>query len=339
MKPRRILLVTYEGAELLDIAGPSAVFTFANRVADRPLYEVQVVSPDAPQVAQSGGLAVAARPLSAVRPGARDTVLVVGGEAGPIARVAAHPGLLSFLGAASRAAERWGSICAGTFILAAAGLLEGRRCATHWEAVERLRRFAPLAEIDGQALYVRDGPLWTSAGVTTGIDMALALLATDHGHVLKSKVARRMVLHAHRPGHQSQFSELLALQSSAGARFAPLMDWLSRRLHLPTGVEEMAERAGMSPRTFQRRFRSETGETPARAFDRLRLDHARSCLEAGQPIAGVAGQCGFRSEAAFRTAFRHQFGVPPALFRGQTVANAPDGQNQRKALLNNRAAY
>lgn len=315
MPSRRIILLTYRGAQPLDLTGPHSVFSFANQLAGKPLYELVIASPDAPSVAHAGGLAIAAAPIDAIVPEPRDTVLVAGGEAHAVLRARRTAPLTDFIASAAAVAERYGSICSGAFVLATAGLLAGKRCATHWDAVHRLQQVEPEAIVDGNALYVTDDRLWTSAGVTTGIDMALAMLALDHGPDLKAAVARRLVVYAHRPGHQSQFSDLLDLQAKAGKRFGQLMDWLIEHLGEPIGVEAMAARAGMSPRNFHRHFTAAMGDTPARVLDRLRLDRARAVIESGAPVAHAAVASGFRSEAAFRLAFRQRFGVTPGLYR------------------------
>lgn len=315
MPPRRIVLLTYRGAQSIDLTGPHSVFSFANRLAGKPLYELVVASSEAPSVMHAGGLAIAAAPIDAIVAEPRDTVLVAGGEARAVLRARSTAQLTDFMASAAAVAERYGSICSGAFVLAAAGLLAGKRCATHWDAIEQLQQFVPDATVDGDALYVTDGNLWTSAGVTTGIDMALAMLALDHGLALKTAVARRLVVYAHRPGHQSQFSDLLDIQARAGKRFGPLMDWLIERLDKPIGVEAMAAQVAMSPRSFHRHFTAAMGDTPARVLDRLRLDRARAVIESGAPVGHAVAASGFRSEAAFRLAFRQRFGVTPGLYR------------------------
>ena len=169
--------------------------------------------------------------------------------------------------------------------------------------------------MDDDALYVRDGKLWTSAGVSTGIDMALAMLAQDSGHRLKAAVAKRLVVHAHRPGNQSQFSSLLGLHEKAVEAFGPLVDWLQTRLAVPTSVEKTAHYCAMSPRNFHRRFVKAFGHSPGQLFEAMRLEAVRKQLEDGQSVSIAAREAGYRSEAAFCSAFKTRFGITPGLFR------------------------
>ena len=216
--------------------------------------------------------------------------------------------------AASRKAERYGSVCTGAFILGKAGLLDGRRATTHWAGRGRLDAFSKGLVIDTDALYVADGKLWTSAGVAAGIDMALAIVEVDHGALLKSKVAKQLVVYSHRPGHQSQFSELLTAQVKAHERYAALIDWLSTCLDKTTKVSEMAQFLGMSERSFSRHFTKAFNKTPSKLLEHLKLEAGKNLIEAGRPINIVASSVGFRSESAFRSAFKAQFGVTPTLY-------------------------
>jgi transcriptional regulator GlxA family with amidase domain len=208
--------------------------------------------------------------------------------------------------------ERIGSVCSGTFLLARAGLLDGRRATTHWAACERFRQMFPAVRLEPDALYVQDGDLWTSAGVTTGIDMALAMVGGDHGALLAAKVARQLVVYSHRPGHQSQFSSLLDAQTRATVEFAGLIDWVQARLEQPIRIAEMAAEMGMSERSFLRKFKEATGEPPSKYLDRLRIEKARVLLAAGASIKQTTLQVGFQSEAAFRSAFTARIGVSPS---------------------------
>jgi len=314
-EPRRVIFLTYSGAELLDLTGPSAVFSTANRVSGKLLYRILVASPGMSRVAHSCGIELVTVPFGEVALEARDTVLVIGADSRPLAAAMANTELKDCLKTASAQAERFGSVCTGVFVLAAGGLLAGKTVATHWAATSQLRQLFPDVACDGDALYVNDGKLWTSAGVTTGIDMALALLERDHGPALKAEVARQLVVYSHRPGHQSQFSDLLAAQVKEDERFVGLISWLSSSIENPISVESMADHVGMSPRTFHRRFVESFKQTPAKFFEILRLDAARNLLEARQPISEVARKVGFQSESAFRSAFKTHFGVSPHLYR------------------------
>ncbi|OYU33769.1 helix-turn-helix domain-containing protein [Novosphingobium sp. PASSN1] len=312
---RSIIFVTYAGAELLDLAGPSAVFSTANRVAGKTLYKIVVATPRSGQVSHSCGIALSAVPFGEIDLGAHDTVLIVGADARPLAVAMADAELRSFLRSAILKAERLGSICTGAFILAAAGLLDGKTVATHWSATAQLGEMFPSVHCDVDALYVSDGQLWTSAGVSTGIDMALAIVGSDHGSALKAEVARQLVVYSHRPGHQSQFSNLLAAQAKEDERFVGLTTWLRESTESLISVEQMADHVGMSPRTFHRRFVESFKQTPAKFFEAVRLDAARNLLEARQSVANVARKAGFQSESAFRASFKARFGVTPQLYR------------------------
>lgn len=309
MTRRRILFLVYDGFELLDMAGPATVFTAANELAGRPLYEVLTVAPTEGAVS---GIGVTASPISTIRLAQDDTLLVMGAAAGPLRLAMRNPEIIALLTQASREAERFGSVCTGTFILASAGLLAGRTVATHWAGCDQFRRRYPTVNLEPNALYVTDSTLWTSAGVTTGIDMALAILARDHGAALMGRVAKYLVVYAHRPGHQSQFSGVIDAQTQRDGEFARLITWLRENIDQPIPVAAMAARAGMSERTFCRRFAAAVGTTPAKFMETLRLDAARLALEAGDPVKLVAARVAFRSEAAFRSVFTKKTGVSPS---------------------------
>lgn len=311
MTKRRILFLVYDGFELLDMAGPATVFTTANALSGRSLYDVTTISKDA-EVLSSSGISVAAAPLCGLRLSARDTVLVMGAYAAPLQLAAADADIAMFTRRAARRAERFGSICSGAFVLASAGLLQGKRAATHWAGCEAFRTMFSDTILDADALYVNDGRLWTSAGVTTGVDMALAMLAQDHGAALMGQVAKYLVVYAHRPGHQSQFSGVVDAQTKHDGEFAALISWLGERLDRQITVAAMAAHVGMSERSLWRRFRAATGMTPADCLETLRLDRARLALEAGEPVKLVAARVGFRSEAAFRSLFVKRIGVTPS---------------------------
>lgn len=311
----RIVLVTYSGAELLDLTGPSAVFAMANKAAGKCLYEIVVASPDGAIVEHSCGLQMVTVPIASVEICKGDTILVVGAGASPLAAAACNPRLMMFLQSAAAHARRYGSICSGVFILGAADLLSGKTVTTHWDAVGEFRRRFKGARCEADAPYVADERLWTSAGVTTGIDMSLSMVERDHGPKLKAAVARQLVVYSHRPGHQSQFSDLLVAQGRENERFAGLVSWLQASLKLAVSVEQMAERVSMSPRNFHRRFTQNFGQTPAKFFELLRLNAARDLLEAGAAVADAAREAGFQSDSAFRSAFKSQFGVTPQLYR------------------------
>lgn len=310
-KTRRIVFLVYKGFELLDLSGPAAVFSTANALEREDLYDLVVASPSGGTVISSCGLGVGALRCKSLSISASDTVLVMGAYVRSLIGAMENNTLAETLRDASRRAERFGSVCAGTFVLSAAGLLTGRRVTTHWAGCAHLSATCKEASVEPNALYVVDRRLWTSAGVTTGIDMALAMLERDHGVDLMGRVAKQLVVYAHRPGHQSQFSAVLDAQSVADGSFSDLAVWLESKVGKPVKVEDMAKRAGMSERTFHRKFTAATGVTPSKFMEGLRLERAKRYLEANIPVKSVAGRVGFKSESAFRTAFRAHFGITP----------------------------
>jgi len=314
-QPRRIYFVLYDGFELLDMSGPACVFTSANSLTKRALYHVEALSEKGGLVTSGAGFQIHTRGIGEVEPGPEDTLLMTGSDNPALVTRPLPAGLRVWWRQATRQAGRYGSVCTGTVPLAASRLLEGRHVATHWEATDYLRRTYSTLRVEPDRLYVVDGALWTSAGATSAIDMALAMLERDHGTALMGKVARRLVVYAHRPGNQSQFSALLAAQTAGQGRFAPLLDWVQSRLAEPLTLEMMAEQAGMSERSFRRHFTKAVGMAPAKFVEALRLDRARALLEAGGSIKRAAADVGFRSEAGFRAAFQLRFGISPSLHR------------------------
>ena len=309
-KLHRIALLAYDGCQLLDVTGPAAVFGAANEASGRPVYDLRIVSPDGGVVVSNSGVALHSRRIG----GQPDTLLVAGGSRG-LKTVTARADVRRWLAKAAPGAKRYGSVCTGAFVLAAAGLLDGRRVATHWASCDRLARNFPALEVDADSLYVVDGKVWTSAGVTTGIDMALALVEADLGAAVANLIARHFVLYARRPGYQSQFSPLLQAQTAAEAPFVGLIDWMQAHLDRPLDVPALAQRAGLSERSFYRKFTEATGKTPAHFVESLRLEAARTLLAQGLPLKAIAGRVGLSSPARLGQAFERRFGMPPSLFR------------------------
>ena len=309
-RPHRTCILAYEGCQLLDVTGPAAVFGAANEAAGRPVYDLRIVSADGGLVRSSCGVTLDSRKIG----GQPDTLLVAGGSRGLKAAMT-RPDLRRWLRRVAPGTVRFGSVCTGAFVLAAAGLLDGRRVATHWASCEHLARGFPSLQVDAESLYVVDGKIWTSAGVTTGIDMALALVEADLGPALANLIARHFVLYARRPGYQSQFSPLLQAQTAAEAPFADLIDWMQAHLDHKLDVPELAARAGLSERSFYRKFTEATGKTPAHFVEGLRLDAARTLLAGDLPLKAIAGKVGLSSPARFGQAFERRFGMAPSLFR------------------------
>jgi transcriptional regulator GlxA family with amidase domain len=227
--------------------------------------------------------------------------------------------LVAWIGRAAKVAERVGSVCSGTFVLAAAGVLDGRRAATHWSACDDLAKFRPQVAVDRNAIFVNEGRVWTSAGVTTGIDMALAMVERDHGRRVADAVAAHLVLYARRPGYQSQFSELLIAQTKASDTLGAAVAWARANLRRAIDVPGLARKAAMSIRTLHRRCADELGTTPAKLVERIRVEHARTLL-ATTALAqkSIAQQCGFTSAARLTRAFERTLGVAPSEYRLMT---------------------
>jgi transcriptional regulator GlxA family with amidase domain len=309
-KPHRVFILAYEGCQLLDVTGPAAVFGAANEASGWAVYDLQIVSPDGGAVASNAGVAIESRRIG----GQPDTLLVAGGSLG-LRTVMARQDVRRWLRKAAPRARRYGSVCTGAFVLAAAGLLDGKRVATHWASCDRLADRFPALTVDADSLYVVDGKVWTSAGVTTGIDMALALVEADLGAATANQIARHFVLYARRPGYQSQFSPLLQAQTAAEAPFAALIDWMQAHLDQPLDVPALAAQAGQSERSFYRKFTEATGKTPAHFVEGLRLDAARTLLAQGLPMKAIAGKVGLSTSGRLGHAFERRFGMAPSLFR------------------------
>ena len=314
-----VAFIVYRGFELLDLSGAASVFNGANRALRQQgkpaFYKVVVASAEGGAVESSGGVALETRPIAELRSGQADTVLIVGAEREPLLQAVADPALRAALPRLAGEAERFGSVCTGGFVLAALGLLDGRRIATHWDSCKPLAKAFPKVTVDPDALYVVDGRLWTSAGVTTGIDMALAMVARDLDATIAGEVAKRLVLYARRPGYQSQFSPVLQAQVKGDSPFADLIGWIQSNLDAPLDVPSLADRAGLSERTFHRRFVAATGQTPARFVETARLDAARMLLSRGLSLKMVAAKVGLSPASRLSDAFERRFGVAPRLFR------------------------
>jgi transcriptional regulator GlxA family with amidase domain len=260
-------------------------------------------------------MVVCTRRLDELSHEAVDTILIAGAEREHLLPAMADPGLRKWLPQVMARARRFGSVCSGAFILAALGLLDGHRVATHWDACAPFADTFPSVTLDRDALYVVDGQIWTSAGVTTGIDMALAMVAHDLDAAIAGQVAKRLVLYARRPGYQSQFSPLLQAQVKADSPFADLIGWIQANLDASLDVQMLAARAGLTERTFYRKFLAATDETPARFVEMARLDAARMLLSRGLSLKSVAAQVGLSPAARLAEAFERRFGVAPRLFR------------------------
>jgi len=310
-----LALFVFDGFQILDATGPAAVFAAANDACGEVFYDVVLVSAKGGEVASSTVARLCTQALEQVKPETVDILLVAGGDEEALLRLAADDSVGAWVRQACASARRYGSICTGVFLLADLGLVDGRRVATHWSACSELAASYPQLEVDADALYVEDGQVWTSAGVTTGIDMCLAMVERDLGSAVANRIAQRLVLYARRPGYQSQFSPVLSAQVRAGAPFAPLIEWMTNHLSEPLDVPQLAARMAMSERTFYRKFTSAMGDTPARFVEVLRLDRVRQLLETDKTLKEIAAQTGFSGAAQLSKAFERRFGVTPQLFR------------------------
>lgn len=316
-RPRLVEILVFPGVQLLDLAGPLQVFETANalqrqRGTSAP-YRTRVVARTR-GVITSAGLGITAAPLTrATSP--IDTLIVAGGEG--VEAAAGDERVVRWLRARAMRARRVASVCTGAFLLGEAGLLDGRRAVTHWDACTRLGERCPRARIEPDPIFIRDGRVWTSAGVTAGIDVALAMVEEDLGHAAAMAVARDLVVFLKRPGGQAQFSAALALQSRESG-FDRLHGWMAGHLAEDLSVPRLATRAGMSERSFLRRYRAATGTTPARAVERLRVEAARQMLSTlRDPIKRVAERCGFGSEETMRRSFLRALGIAPSDYRAR----------------------
>jgi transcriptional regulator GlxA family with amidase domain len=307
---RRIAFLIFPRFQLLDAAGPLAAFEIAGRM--RPeTYSLRVIARTPGPVASSSGATLGADGFG--RAGDIDTLIVSGGEGVRDALACART--VGFIRACAERARRVTSVCSGSFLLAAAGLLDGRTATTHWSCSEEFRGRFPQVHLDPDRIFVRAERFWTSAGITAGIDLALALVGEDLGESVARRAAQQLVVYHRRPGGQSQFSALLELEGTGG-RFATLLEYMRAHLGGQLGVEQLAARACMSPRNFARAFHHQTGVTPAKAVERLRADAARALLDSGaRSMQEIAQHCGFGDPERMRRAFLRLFGTPPSALR------------------------
>ncbi|HYG25670.1 MAG TPA: GlxA family transcriptional regulator [Caulobacteraceae bacterium] len=306
---RTIGVLIFPDFQLLDAGGPIAAFEIAARYAPGA-YAIKVLSRDGGLVASSSGASMHAGPLA--RAGKLDILLVSGGDGSR--KAMACPLTQAFVRKAAAGAGRIASVCSGAYVLAAAGLLDGRRATTHWQRTRDFARRFPAVKLEPDRIFTRDGNVWTSAGITAGIDLALAMIAEDLGERLAKATAQQLVVYHRRPGGQSQFSALLELEQ--GGRFDSVLAWARENLNEPLTVEQLAEKAAMSPRHFARAFTAEKAVTPAKAVERLRVEAARALLDS-QPlrVEDVAIEAGFGDPERMRRAFMRAFGQPPQALR------------------------
>jgi transcriptional regulator GlxA family with amidase domain len=316
---RQVAILIYQGVQSLDFTGPLEVFAGAQRLIEESGrrergYEVKLLSVDGRPLQTSSGLIVTPHASLASAPAKIDTLLVAGGYGSREAT--ADRALLEWISQTAASARRTASVCTGAFLLAAAGLLDGRRATTHWASAAELAARYPQVDVDPEPIFLRDGPVWTSAGVTAGMDLALALVEEDLDRDAALQIARHLVLFLRRPGNQGQFSATLSAQQP---KREPLREVQRHVIEHPAGdlsVDALADRACMSPRNFARAFHAESGVTPARYVEQVRLEAARRRLEdTAEPIGAVALACGFGTAETMRRAFLRALDVGPAEYR------------------------
>ncbi len=304
---QRIDFIVFPGFQVMSLAALS-VFEFANREKGAPVYDVRVLSETGGPIRSSFGVSVGTEAFD----DADDDTLMVGGST---VTETPTPGVIDFVRRALGRYRRVAATCTGAFILAEAGLLDGRRATTHWNRARDLQARFPMVKVEEDRIFIVDGPVWTSAGMTAGIDLALAMIERDLGADVARAVARKLVVYHRRAGGQSQFSALLELEPKSD-RIQSALAYAKRNLHTPLPVEQLAEAAHLSPRQFSRAFRAETGQTPAKAIENLRVEAARLMMEQSRhPIEIIAQQTGFADRERMRRAFLRAFGQPPQVIR------------------------
>lgn len=320
IETRRVGVLAVPGVQMLDVAGPLDVFAEANLQAGATIYELSVVGVEPGPITTSAGARLTADLVAGRDDCAFDTLLVAG--APHIGADTADAALLDWLRAQAKQARRIGSVCSGAWLLAAAGLLDGRRITTHWEVAERLSERFPEVMVEVDALHVSDGPVRTSAGVTAGLDLALALVEEDAGREIAKRVASQLVMFFKRPGGQLQFSRRGEVRPVGRSSLQEVQRWALANLAADLTTPALAERAGLSARHFVRLFESEIGVTPAAWVERARVETARRLLETGGRPKQAAGESGFADIDTFRRAFVRQVGVTPAEYRRRYEAPA-----------------
>lgn len=317
-----IVLVAFDGAEAIDIAGPASVFSKAE-VLHPGTYLLHIASPGGGSVHTNAGLSISGTCKLQHLPGTIDTLIVVGGDEAPLRAAIAEQGVRAWLSEVAPRVRRMTSVCTGAFALAAAGLLDGRNATTHWSALDLLQTIRPQVRVQRERIYVHDGSVWTSAGVTTSIELALALVEDDLGHAVAMDIARTLALPMLRGGEHPQLSQALQAQDTASHRLRELIAWIGTHVQGDLSVEALAGRVQMSRRHFARAFAAETGCTPARFVERIRVAAAAELLRRTQWTQDrIASRSGFRSVDALQRAFARQHGITPRAYREGESADA-----------------
>lgn len=311
-KKRVIAIVAFNGFQILDVSGPASVFSSANDALNKKVYQVIFLSAQGGMIKSSSGLeikTIALRNIENI-----DTLLIAGGDEYGIDELIKDKTATNLIKKNTLKAKRYGSICTGAYVLGRLGLLNGKRITTHWNYCEKLAKEVPTAVVDSNALYVNDKRVWTSAGVTTGIDMSLQIVANDYGNLISNQIAQRLVLYARRPGYQSQFSPVLTAQSNAEP-FIELVNWIKENISKHIDAEVMAKIAEMSHRNFYRKFVDSFGVTPAQYVKSVRIDMAKDMLSTNTPLKTIAKLTGFTSVSQLTRVFETLNGISPNLFR------------------------
>lgn len=316
---RRLVVIAFPGVTLLDITGPAQVFAELSAIElPAPGYALSYLSVSGGLVPTDIGMMIDTAPIDSIRPHQVDTLVIPGGPG--IWEMRDDARLMKWISLTLLKARRVASVCLGAFALALTGVLDGRRAVTHWRYCPRLQDSFPGIRVEPNAIFVRDGRVWTSAGVSAGIDLALAMVEEDFGHAVALDVAQRLVVFLKRPGGQSQFSAVLAAQASdAEGRFSALHAWIIENIADDLRVETLAAKAGMTPRTFARTYASRTGMTPAHAVEAFRVEAARRLLEGRQigRVVAVAKRTGFGDDERMRRAFLRHLGISPTEYRSR----------------------
>ena len=316
---RRVAIIAFPGVTLLDISGPAQVFAELQEIElPSASYSLSYLSSAGGLVRTDVGMMIDTAPIGSVRPNEIDTLVIPGGPG--IWELRQDAALMKWIVETLPKARRVASVCLGAFVLAWTGALDGKRAATHWRSCPRLADGFPAVRVEPNAIFVKDGRVWSSAGVSAGIDLALAMVEEDFGHTIALDVARRLVVFLKRPGGQSQFSTVLAAQASdVEGRFSALHAWIIENITRDLKVETLAAKAGMSPRTFARAYVSRTGMTPASGVEALRVETARLLLESRETrgVVEVAERSGFGDDERMRRAFMRHLGISPSEYRNR----------------------
>ncbi|MFZ6657780.1 GlxA family transcriptional regulator [Undibacterium sp. TJN19] len=315
---RVIALVVFPGVQLLDVAGPGDVFSMAEQFSVDACFDVVLVSASGGLIATTSGIEIHTRCIRDVASEGIDTLILAGGSQQGLIAAIKDAELSAWVCRAAATARRFGSVCAGSFALAQWGLLDARKATTHWSVSALLGRLHPHTAVEADAIYIRDGRIWTSGGVTSGIDMCLAMVEEDLGLWVAARIAKQMILPLRRLGNQSQFSSVLEAQAG---RYATLVDWVRAHIRESIDVNLLAAHVGESVRSFHRHFQAETGQTPAAFIEALRLQLAREQLDAGESLKTAARLAGFTSEQHLSKVFLRRSGMTAAQYRSTHKIN------------------